>query len=119
MIYAVGKAADSSIEPLVVSFPQTAVSSGNVRLRVVHAAASAPTVDVHLTAPTAELSAGTVAATLEFSANTGDVTVPAGDYRVRITPAGDLSTVVFDSGTVALTSGSRLNHSCVGQQVCW
>ncbi len=108
VIYAVGKAADSSIEPLVVSFPQTAVSSGNVRLRVVHAAASAPTVDVHLTAPTAELSAGTVAATLEFSANTGDVTVPAGDYRVRITPAGDLSTVVFDSGTVALTSGLDL-----------
>ncbi len=75
---------------------------------MVHAAASAPTVDVHLTAPAAELSAGTVAATLEFSANTGDVTVPAGDYRVRITPAGDLSTVVYDSGTVALTSGLDL-----------
>ncbi len=60
VIFAVGKAADSSIEPLVVNFPQTAVSSGNVRLRVVHAAASAPTVDVHLTAPAAELSAGTV-----------------------------------------------------------
>ncbi len=49
-----------------------------------------------------------MAATLEFSANTGDVTVPAGDYRVRITPAGDLSTVVYDSGTVALTSGLDL-----------
>lgn len=108
VVFAAGKAADSSIEPIVVSFPQTAVSSGNVRLRVVHGAASAPTVDVHLTAPTAELSAGTVAATLEFTDATGDVTVPAGDYRVRITPAGNLTTVVYDSGTVALTSGSDL-----------
>lgn len=107
-IFATGKAGDNSIEPLVVSFPQTAVTSGNVRLRVVHAAASAPTVDVHLTAPDDELSAGTVAATLEFSDTTGDVTVPAGDYRVRITPAGNLTTVVFDSGTVALASGSDL-----------
>ncbi|WP_233078171.1 DUF4397 domain-containing protein [Rheinheimera soli] len=108
VVFATGKAADGSIEPLVVNFPQTAVSSGNVRLRVVHAAASAPTVDVHLTAPADTLSAGTVAATLEFSDATGDVTVPAGDYRVRITPAGNLTTVVFDSGTVALASGSDL-----------
>lgn len=108
VVFAVGKAADSSVEPLVVSFPQTAVSSGNVRLRVVHAAASAPTVDVHLTAPADVLSAGTVAATLQFSDATGDVTVPAGDYRVRITPAGNLTTVVYDSGTVTLASGSDL-----------
>ena len=102
VVFAAGKATDSSIEPIVVSFPQTAVTSGNVRLRVVHSAASAPTVDVHLTAPADALSAGTVAATLEFSDTTGDVTVPAGDYRVRITPAGNLTTVVYDSGTVAL-----------------
>lgn len=108
VIFAIGKAADSSIEPLVINFPQTAVSSGNVRLRVVHAAASAPTVDVHLTAPAVNLSAGTVAATLEFSAATGEVVVPAGDYRVRITPAGNLTTVVYDSGTVALAAGSDL-----------
>lgn len=113
VIFAVGKAADNSIEPLVVNFPQTAVSSGNVRLRVVHAAASAPTVDVHLTAPTTQLSAGTVAATLEFTGKTGDVTVPAGDYRVRITPAGNLNNVVFDSGTVALTSGADLTIAAI------
>lgn len=108
VIFAAGKAANSSIKPIVVSFPQTTVSSGNVRLRVVHAAASAPTVDVHLTTPAAALSAGTVAATLAFSDATGDVTVPAGDYRVRITPAGSLTTVVYDSGTVALASGTDL-----------
>lgn len=108
VVFAAGKASDSSIKPIVVSFPQTAVSSGNVRLRVVHGAASAPTVDVHLTAPSTTLSAGTVAATLAFTDATGDVTVPAGDYRVRITPAGNLTTVVFDSGTVALASGTDL-----------
>lgn len=108
VVFAAGKAADGSIEPIVVSFPQTAVSSGNVRLRVVHGAASAPTVDVHLTAPAEALSAATVAATLDFSDATGDMTVPAGDYRVRITPAGDLSAVVYDSGTVPLAAGSDL-----------
>lgn len=108
LIFAAGKAADSSIEPLVVSFPQTSVGSGNVRLRVVHAAASAPVVDVHLSAPAEVLSAGTIAATLQFKASTGSVTVPAGDYRVRITPAGNLTNVVFDSGTVNLASGRDL-----------
>lgn len=63
VVFAAGKTTDSSIEPIVVSFPQTAVTSGNVRLRVVHSAASAPTVDEHLTAPADALFAGTVAAT--------------------------------------------------------
>jgi Domain of unknown function (DUF4397) len=36
------------------------------------------------------------------------VTVPAGDYRVRVTLPNDPATVVFDSGTVALPGGADL-----------
>ena len=36
------------------------------------------------------------------------MTVPAGDYQIRITPAGSTATVVFDSGTIALPGGADL-----------
>ncbi len=86
--YAVGKVADGSLSALLVNAPDNAPTAGNALLQVVHAAAGAPTVDVHLTAPTATLSSSTVTATLPFKQFTGAVTVPAGDYRIRITPAG-------------------------------
>jgi hypothetical protein len=36
------------------------------------------------------------------------VTVSAGDYQIRITPAGSTGTVVFDSGAIALPGGADL-----------
>ncbi|WP_333607579.1 DUF4397 domain-containing protein [Arsukibacterium sp.] len=104
-VFAVGLVADETLEPLVVTSDVAPLAQGNVRVQVVHAASAAPTVDVHVTAPDAALSAPL--ATLDYKAFTGAVDVPAGNYRVRITLPGE-DTVVFDSGTLELTSGMDL-----------
>jgi len=80
-VFAVGSVAGETLEPLVVSSDVEALAAGNVRLQVVHAAAAAPTVDIHVTAPDDAL--GAALATLDFKEFTGAVEVPAGNYRVR------------------------------------
>jgi hypothetical protein len=105
-IVAVGDVAD--IEALVLQQPDTPVPAGSVRLRVLHAAPMAPQVDVYLTAPGADLSASAPAGTFAFGGNLGPVEVPAGDYQVRVTPSGDATTVVFDTGTITLAAGGNL-----------
>lgn len=106
-VLAVGSVAQSSIEPLLVANMKSAVTAGNVRLQVVHAASTAPTVDVYVTAPMADIEAEQAIATAAFKDYTGQVELAAGDYQIRLTPAGS-KTVVYDSGTVSLTSGADL-----------
>lgn len=78
-----------------------------VRIQVLHGSPSAPEVDVYVTAPDAEL-AGTDPATFAFGEVLDLGTVPAAEYRIRVTPTGD-DTVVFDSGAVALPDGADLS----------
>lgn len=115
-VFAVGTAATSTVEPLVVASPAAAVASGNIRVQVVHAAAAAPMVDIHVTAPGAALSSGTVAATLSFRQFTAPLTLTAGSYQVRVTLPGKPETVVFDSGTLALGAGSDLTVAAINNR---
>ena len=105
-ILAIGDVA--TIHPLILEQPDTAVASGSVRLRVVHAAPMAPRVDVYLTAPGADLSGAAPVGTFSFGENLGPVEVPAGSYQIRVTAAGNATAVVFDSGTVDLASTRSL-----------
>jgi hypothetical protein len=115
-VFAVGRAANSSIEALVVNQPVAALSTGNARVQIVHAAASAPMVDIHVTAPDATLSSGTVTGTLSFKQFSAALTVPAADYRVRITLPGQPSTIVFDSGRITLASGTDLTVAAINNR---
>jgi hypothetical protein len=81
---------------------------GEAALRVVHAAVGVDAVDVYATAPDADLAASAPIATLAFQEGSDLLTVPPGDYQVRVTPAGDPATVVFDAGTVTLLGGEDL-----------
>jgi hypothetical protein len=105
-VLAVGAVAD--LEALVLSQPDDRVPAGQTRLRVVHAAPAAPQVDVYFTSPDAELAASMPVGTLAFREDIGPVDVAAGDYRVRVTAAGNVSALVFDSGTIPLGSGANL-----------
>jgi hypothetical protein len=105
-IYAIGKVGDASLMPIVITAPDIDPAAGELRAQVVHAAADAPSpVDIYVTAPSASLTdtAVTPLATLAFGESADPVTVPAGNYRIRVTPAGDNMTVAFDSGTVGLS----------------
>jgi hypothetical protein len=105
-VLAIGDVA--AIAPLVIPETITPVPAGSARARVVHAAADAPQVDVYVTAPTALLAQSVHLARLAFGEQSGQATVPAGDYRIRVTAANNPNAVVFDSGTVALATGSDL-----------
>jgi len=105
-VLAVGRVA--SIEPLVLQEPTSPITEGRTRLRVVHAAPSAPAVDVFLTAPDASIATGQPAGSLGFKQSLGPLEVSAGTYRVRLTPAGNRGTVVYDSGSISLVPGRNL-----------
>ncbi len=103
----------ASLEPLIVTRDASAVPAGSTRLQVVHAAPNAPRVAVYVTAPNANLAASAPTGTFSFKEILGPVNVPAGDYQIRVTPAGAPQTVVFDSGTVRLDAGADLLISAV------
>ncbi len=104
-VLAVGDVAN--LDTLVVTQPKADIPSGNLRVQVVHAAPDAPTVDVYVTAPDADLDAAQPTATLSFEDFTGALDIPEGSYQIRITAAGSKEPV-FDSGSLALPAGADL-----------
>jgi hypothetical protein len=102
-VLATGRVA--SIAPVVLVDDQTSPASGNIRLRLVHASPTAGNVDIYVTAPTADIATATpTLRDVAFRAASNYLEVPAGTYRVRITPAGT-KTVAIDVNNVALTAG--------------
>lgn len=96
----------ANIEALLLTDDNTAPTAGNVKLRLVHGAPSAPNVDIYITAPGASIA--TIAPTLSnvpFRGFSPYQTVPAGSYQVRITPTGT-KTVAIDTGTLTLAAGA-------------
>ena len=98
----------SAIEPVVISQPADSPAAGAARLFVLHGSAAAPSVDVYVTAPGADLTAEAPTGTFAFKETIGPAEVPAGDYQVRVTLEGDASTVVYDSGTISLADGNDI-----------
>ena len=107
-VLAIGKVANSTLAPLVLANPDTAVPSGQARAQAVHGAPDAPAVSVYVTAPGADLAGATALGTFSFGEDLGPVEVPAGDYQIRVTLAGNPAAVVYDAGTVALAGGADL-----------
>ncbi len=101
----------AAIEPVVVSRPYD-FDTTQVRVTVLHGAHSAPTVDVHVTAPDATLSGETVLGSFSFKETLGPVEIAAADYQIRVTLA-DTTTVVYDSGTLSLAAGSDIFISAI------
>ena len=95
--------------------PDTDPAAGNARLFVLHATSGAGglPVDVYVTAPDADLTATAPTGTFSFKETLGPVEVPAGDYQVRVTLAGDPAALAYDSGTVALGAGDDLTVAAV------
>ena len=104
-VVAVGDVAN--IAPVILEQPDS-VMAGMARVRVLHAAPMAPQVDVYATAPGADLTASAPLGSFSFGEDLGPAEVPAGDYQIRVTLAGDPATVVFDTGTVNLADGNDL-----------
>lgn len=103
----------SQLAPLVLVDDRSAPAAGQIKVRLVHAAPSAGLVDIYVTAPDASLASATPRlAGVAFKADSGYLDLPAGTYRVRITPAGT-KTVVIDSGAQPLPAGTVLTAVAV------
>lgn len=98
----------ANIAPIVIQETAPTIGGSDVRVRVVHGAPAAPMVDVFVTAPGADLALEPALGTFSFSDELGPVTVPAADYQIRVTVAGDPTAVVYDSGTIPLPGGADL-----------
>lgn len=105
----------ASIEPWLLVDDNAAPASGQVKLRLIHAAPGAPTVDIFVTAPGASLAtAEPTLSDVPYAAASGYLTVPAGTYQVRICPA-NTTTVAIDSGALTLTAGQIRTAVAVDQ----
>ena len=94
----------AGIQPLVVTDTLTAPAAGQVKVRVIHGAPAAAGVDVYVTAPGAALAGSTpVLTNVPFRGVSNYLTVPAGQYQIRVTPTGT-STVAIDA-TLTFTAG--------------
>jgi hypothetical protein len=92
-VLAVNTVADLEALPLVDD--NSLPPSGRVRVRLVHAAPSAGTVDIYVTAPDATLEGAVpTAAGIAFKAVSPYLDVAAGTYRVRVTAAGTTDVVI-------------------------
>jgi hypothetical protein len=93
------------VEPIVLEDDTSEPAAGLASVRAIHGAPSAPPVDVHVTAPDADLDSATpVLTAVEFGDVAEYIEVPSGDYQVRVTPTGT-KTVVIDTGALTLESG--------------
>ncbi|MBY5920866.1 DUF4397 domain-containing protein [Ferrimonas balearica] len=107
-VIAVGKVADETLEPLILTRPDEDFGAGNIRLQVVHASPDAPEVDVYLTEPDADISMMDPAlASVPFKGYSDLIEVASGDYQARVTLAGSKE-VVFDSGALTLAAETDL-----------
>lgn len=101
----------ATIQPLVLVDDRTPPGPGRAKVRIVHGAPSAPTVDVYITAPGAALGSPTLTA-VPFTGSSDYLQVPAGDYRVRVTVTGT-QTVAIDTGTLTVPAGAVLTAIAV------
>lgn len=102
-VIAAGLAAE--ITPIVLLDDNSTPAAGNARVRAIHGAPGAPAVDVYVTAPGADIETALPVLTgVEFGDVADYLEVPAGDYQVRVTPAGT-KVVAIDSGSLTLESG--------------
>lgn len=94
----------ASIEPLLLTDNNAAPATGNVKVRLVHGSPTAGPVDIYVTAADADLNTTDPTLTnVPFKGASDYLEVPAGTYRVRITPTGT-KTAAIDA-TLTLTAG--------------
>lgn len=95
----------AKIGALVFTADREKPEQGFAKVRVLHTAASAPAVDVYVTAPGAGISAATpVLTNVPFKAMSNYLSVPAGSYDVAVTVAGT-KTVAIEAKGLAIPDG--------------
>ena len=88
-VYGIGGAGNSAVTSFVTTDTNTAVPTGQTRLRIVNLSPTAGAVDVFITAGTADLATATpVATNVRNQAASAYITLAPGTYSVRTVPTG-------------------------------
>lgn len=103
--YALGRLANGSLALMGTGDDVVAPGPGSAKIRVVHGASTAPTVDVWATTPYAPLTGAPTLTGVPFPLASGFLTVPAGVYHARVTPTGT-RTVAIDSGRLPIAGNT-------------
>ena len=99
-----------ALKSMLITEEVDAADSGKMFFRVVNAAADAGTVDVYLTASGDDLESSTaVQSDVGSGSSTSYGTVATGTYRLRVTAAGDNTTLLLDVDGVAFDSKGVYN----------
>ena len=97
LVVAVDKVA--KISPLVLETSSEQPEAGNALVRVLHAAPSAPTVDIYVTGVGGDITnASPTVSALTFKDATTYLSVPAGTYDVFVTPTGTKTVAIEAKG---------------------
>ncbi len=103
--YAFGKLSNSTLTIIGTGDDLAAPAMDSTKVRIVHGASTAPTVDIFVTAPFAALPNMPLLMGVPYTIASGYLTVPAGDYQARVTPTGT-KTIAIDSRRLQLTGGT-------------
>ena len=105
-LLAVGKVGDDSVAALLKTDDNSAPSSGNIKLRVIHAAPDGPAhVDVFVVAPGTDIMNATpTIAALAYQQASDYQNLAAATYQVIMTDSNDRTSTVFDQ-TYTLAGG--------------
>jgi len=110
----------TSLVPFVLFDTTPSIASDQTRVRVLHAASTAPAVSVYVNAPGEDIfgaGAAGLLGTIEYDpvdyatvGLLGPVEVPAGPYQVRVTVPSpvDAADILYDSGVIDLPGGADL-----------
>lgn len=93
--------------PFIIDREITPVADGEARLLVLHGAPVDVPVDVYVSAAGAEIDAGNPTFTISYQ-EYQNPSIPAGDYSVTLTVAGEPSEVLYSSPDLELPAGADL-----------
>jgi hypothetical protein len=80
--------------------------SADAQILAVHGGGGLPAMDLYLERPGVGIGGATPRGNLTPQGQFGALTLPTGDYELRLTAAGDPATVLFTSPTITLTAGT-------------
>lgn len=93
----------ANVVPVALSY--TAASSTEAQIVALHAGSDLPALDLYLEAPGVGIAGATPRGTFNPGGQIAPRTLPAGNYELTLTVAGDPSSILLESNTIALSAG--------------
>jgi hypothetical protein len=93
------------VQPVIIEQPKP--PANEAQIIALHAAEGLPAMDLYLEQPGVGIAAATPRATLNLQQPTPPRSIPAGDYELFLTQAGNAANVLLSSTTITLAAGTN------------